>query len=895
MILVLFILVWQILPIILSIALLVLYSKYKGLKNKYENNGMGYVRHGNAEASIGTDTVQAHPASASPVLPQSAAMQRASQFVPQQAPQTVPQQAQQPGSTPQQMHLVRPPVSAEDMAKIKEKQTVQVVNFTLIIGMLFILMAGLIFATTTWNIISSELKVFCIAMISIVFFAATFLIRRFLKIRLTEIAFYHLGCLFLCATVIALGFFEIFGTWFSLWGDGRPLVFLITMILLLALCMWGYRCYRATHLYYFSWGSSACIVWFLTESLGGDSKTSYVMVLLYGIAVLSRMLLKSPKKWMVYVHPCIVLLCLYECITLYLHNQNTASIISILFTGIVFGFYRFSKRFFPVSLNTYFAQILITGILFMHIFLNVIDKNGPIGLLSCLVLCTCLWFLYRFYKNPAAKYTVATLIVFVIGCIQYFLVQILFYHILLSWELSFTIVFSILTLTMFLERFLPRAKKIPFHFHHMLSVLVAVMALFGVLLCAANWYGTIILWELFALWFWKRERNAYMPIAAVIGIFLPSLTITHLFHATLLAAQLSIIATALFTCILACYLKTGFRKTVLTWIGYIGLPCSVLLFLATYCLRSYLESNPTYGVIGIVFILVSILLGWKKRKPLLFCSSAFLAPLTLITITLLFSASQQIMMLAGFVVALFLMLLGRRYDAKQKRGAVPLNTDHIFVFLHHVDLLSFSALTGFMGILFARHFFFWFCLFMIVWSANWFQRRGRLTNYLSAGTVLAWAYGIWLSQPWFEIPSRYVIPYGIVGLFLTCVAVSIIWKQHKSQVDIYWITIAILCTLAQISNCLLYRYLFDVLLLGGAMLGLLILAFGKKEFRWLTLSLGTLTALLLYLSRNFWLNLTWWAFLLIVGFILIGVAARHEYAKRRKKEKQDSTFRNWRW
>lgn len=91
----------------------------------------------------------------------------------------------------------------------------------LVAGVVMIVLAGLIFATTAWHILPDICKAAFVFGFSVLFFAASFLAERFLKIRRTGCAFYILGSIFLMLSVLAVGYFRILGAEFVLVGYHR--------------------------------------------------------------------------------------------------------------------------------------------------------------------------------------------------------------------------------------------------------------------------------------------------------------------------------------------------------------------------------------------------------------------------------------------------------------------------------------------------------------------------------------------------------------------------------------------------------------------------------------------------------------------------------------------------
>lgn len=138
----------------------------------------------------------------------------------------------------------------------------------LIIGVVFVVLAGLIFATTAWHVLPSYCKVIMVLGFSGLFFGSSLVAGKILKIQRTSQAFYILGSIFLFLTILAAGYFGLIGPEFILKGQNRYRVLwvgsMVTEIAMLA----GTRKFR-DRLYTQScfWGMTVSMT-FLMGALG---------------------------------------------------------------------------------------------------------------------------------------------------------------------------------------------------------------------------------------------------------------------------------------------------------------------------------------------------------------------------------------------------------------------------------------------------------------------------------------------------------------------------------------------------------------------------------------------------------------------------------------------------
>jgi len=139
------------------------------------------------------------------------------------------------------------PVPVQSGARSREKSGAKsfgAINIVLIIGVIFVILSGLIFATTTWLYLSNVIRTIIICSLAFVFFGASITAENAFRIRKTAVAFYTLGSIFLPICILATGFFRLFGDWFSLSGGGKYLLYLSASVLLGAASFIGSMKYR---------------------------------------------------------------------------------------------------------------------------------------------------------------------------------------------------------------------------------------------------------------------------------------------------------------------------------------------------------------------------------------------------------------------------------------------------------------------------------------------------------------------------------------------------------------------------------------------------------------------------------------------------------------------------
>ncbi|MBM7554195.1 hypothetical protein [Thalassobacillus pellis] len=113
------------------------------------------------------------------------------------------------------------------------------ITWSLILGVSLLLISGLVIATSNWDQMSDEVKTGSIAFVALFFFVLSGIGSKVLKIDKTAFAFLTLGSLLLPITVIAIGFFELWGPYLSLKGEGKYILGLLGTLLPLPLYVWN--------------------------------------------------------------------------------------------------------------------------------------------------------------------------------------------------------------------------------------------------------------------------------------------------------------------------------------------------------------------------------------------------------------------------------------------------------------------------------------------------------------------------------------------------------------------------------------------------------------------------------------------------------------------------------
>lgn len=94
-------------------------------------------------------------------------------------------------------------------------------NAIMIIGSMFVTLAGIIFASAVWVSVPDMIRVLILFSFSAVFFILNRISEKKLGLKTTGVVFFVLGSIFVPTALIGCGIFSLFGDWFSFSGDGK--------------------------------------------------------------------------------------------------------------------------------------------------------------------------------------------------------------------------------------------------------------------------------------------------------------------------------------------------------------------------------------------------------------------------------------------------------------------------------------------------------------------------------------------------------------------------------------------------------------------------------------------------------------------------------------------------
>lgn len=160
------------------------------------------------------------------------------------------------------------------------------ITWSLILGVILLLIGGLVVATSNWEQMESFMKVSSIALVSLIFFLMSWVSGKLLKIEQTSFAFLTLGSLFVPIVILSAGYFHMLGDYLSLTGKGKYALGLLGSMISLPLYVRNAIRYQSRLFIWISYLFSTLTAGFLLAALKLPVDAFYLGIMIYNGAIL---------------------------------------------------------------------------------------------------------------------------------------------------------------------------------------------------------------------------------------------------------------------------------------------------------------------------------------------------------------------------------------------------------------------------------------------------------------------------------------------------------------------------------------------------------------------------------------------------------------------------------
>lgn len=489
----------------------------------------------------------------------------------------------------------------------KENQKVSTISVILIVGVIFVLLSGIIFTTTTWHTLNNTIRSILIFSASILFFTVGTIADKKLNLEKTGMSFFSIGCFLLPIDIFAIGVFNLFGDWLSWNGQGRYLLGAIAFILL------GIASYIGTKRY---------------------KSKFYASTSLYSVSASIGLIVKSCLIAVPNSAIFTILIALYLLMLLVIQEKLKNFLISLddTYSLVWNSFY---------TINVF----LLVGISLVTSHINVLSGLSLI-LMSIVLICYA-----NQYDSNNMHYLITSLIILTIGLLQVFDIQ------------NLIIASTILLIFVIVIEELSFIKDSVKGFYSNISIVALSFGLIFLMLdntISVSW-GVLSLISVMisigcATWLYiKHDNRLSVYFQSMYGIFL-SINISYMFRVSF-EIHMLIISLLMFAIYLMYQYVPKFRNnfTLVMYSVGVGLISVIMLILNSYTIVSILWT---------VMLLINIF----KDDDITSIFSRYIAPLSIYLIFLKIFSSIETITLISFYLMLILSVILSFKNIKNLRG-----------------------------------------------------------------------------------------------------------------------------------------------------------------------------------------------------------------------------------
>jgi len=698
------------------------------------------------------------------------------------------------------------------------------VSGLLITGVSMILLAGLIFVTTNWSVISNGVKIFMMLLATAMFFGASVFSEKKLCIHSTSKGFYVLGALFIPVTCISFFFFEIPGEWLSFSGDGRWLALMAVFLSCSFSCILIARKYQ---IQFFAFTS----MMFISAAVGSLGLFTDIFAgLLIVCAGYTVLLLVINEDTLTRSGVPFIFSGVYK-----LYSRISAfafAFVMLIYTAadesaaeaaVVMLFVIALTLFIQLKTETTFSEILcrIASVLEYFIMLSlVISEASGAGMISGVsqyhlaysLLCIPAFAAYAFIPRikSVISETLLTSVLFVISMFCFT-------------EGSPAACAVVLAMIIY------NAVK-GNGYTNVLSSAVSVPLVWQLLyLCnsdssAAALLVSTVISVVFAVSVFASRRFEQLRITSVVmGIY--AAVIPFFVSLIYLSPAVSFIEAASFA--LAAFEHARAERKVHNILSMAAAVTDIQFFIVIICNRflftDYVwdyDFMPAY-IIGFAVTALLTAAGFALRK--------------------LNSADGKTAVYLSCIINLVMLV------------CYPPSYDGYWPFVFETVFVLYCIAAGLVSDGIVRKLFF------------------------TAGTVLGSA--AFIFQNFVVIPELIKPEYILAGTMLPYIFLFRIWREERKAVDISMFVHSITAIIIISGAAIAENELFHALFIGIVCVAVIIITAFTKDRKWRIMANTTLILLTLYMTRDFWASLAWWVYLLTAGIILIAYAAFNEYCR----------------
>ncbi len=768
------------------------------------------------------------------------------------------------------------------------------IQMVMILGVGLVLLAGLVFATSAWNIMPNIMKMVLLVSMSAIFFATAFIAKQKYDLRITSIAFYQLGCVFLPIAMLCIGFFGLLGDYLTLTGEGTYWLQFIIGSSFFILSHVGHKIYDTIVFYYAAWGAQYFSILMITKASTGDFRISFIVLGIYILFIMTKDLLKRENVQrhaaIKYLHPIIGFITTTIIITVPKTNNLDDFITKFAIGYIIYAFaiiylYKMFEKVSGIRLHTWISVIMSVATAYMAAILFLVTNEWS-ALASFLVILVS--GLYEIMKIKEEKRRVLfawflTLVLFSASALLIDMVTFSLNVIVLGVSYIFLLFLGLI----FIQQNENAWRKL---FELPILISTSLIILYSNIGNIYYRWSVLPLCLLYIMIFiFKRKEKIFARIIMIASIVIPMWAFGVLIDTRYQSDSYAHVYTLIAAIIGCSYIKWSRLKDLkdgafIRNTGYVSLYIGYLGGMYIYFIDSF--NFELFLSLTAIIIGANVLVLQNCGRMLLSLANILAIPFILKYVSMYLEYDSIYYVGCGIGLSILSWSVGKIYSKKLILINDKKNVEDVNVF-------AFSSILGMFPIFAVgdERFVFAGIITLAVWTLGFYKWQNEVVDRIAIYGAMILTYIAWCNQPFVDLPDLIQTEYYIVG----AVILLFIWSALPYKVvgkDKIQYGIVIAMVVVQLMSCLISNEIVDLLIIGISMLGIFALAQIKKQLRWLWLSLVVIAILLLYTTKSIWMNIAWWIYILIAGIVLIVVAVKTEKKKKEKQKRRQMNLGN---
>lgn len=724
----------------------------------------------------------------------------------------------------------------------------------LLIGTVFIILAAITFVAANWVKMQPEGRIFAIAGSAVLAFCICGVMKAAAGLERTSAAFYAIGSLMSVITLAAAGYYEIFGSWFSLKGDGEFLFYSVMSLIVAAASFIGYPIYKAKALHYV--GFSFISIALFTGCLQVDDAEQFAVIIAVAqLAITALLHVIKPQKGTL-VEGAAVLIgditaILYELVALgyvFISTFSPTSYSFAILAMLLLQFYLYgslkNQKWMLIFANVFLVYASLMAVIKVR---NEIGTDYTMLIFSFITMV--IYLVNRFIPNNLEPSRIISLVCMGAGAVVSLfagnedlyglnlIVPAVFSLSIISCGLGKNEIIRIISgftapiMPFCMAVFLANRIDKQFDFSGKNEVGVIVFGGF-VLVCIA------------VAAFFIKLPVIFKKYQAVGQGFSPVMIYSNLIVS---AAVLMVIST---------YSELFFVVIGLCLIHFI------VSHMANYNITS---EGSVIALIGIVSNVIKHDLGDNKEVGMYILFAVFIA----------------FIVISRFV---FPESITEKGNGKFR-----------------IDTLYFGAWAGlFMFPLFDKTANFLRLILIAVILAGMIRKNTKQnTSAVCLSVSTFFAAVAFMARPFLNPDSSMISSKINLGILLLLgIAYKFIWKNNKAVSKISSTTIFVITFAGLIIDGLIYSNVLNKIFVLTVTAAVLVLSFFVKSKTWFIASSLALVIITVFSTRKYFDTAGWWLYLLIVGVIFVAIAAVNEACKKKGETVKSAAakkFSDWTW